>query len=112
MADEVKRRLEDFAVPMSSPPLELDTFSSKVANVAKVLENEGTEVFVKKKSNLKRIFQRLKSIPCCDVCDSCLKRFKLRVKVLLFLIGVVAGVFFFYNLPLFFSAIYSFLAGI
>jgi hypothetical protein len=61
-----------------------------------------------KKERIERICPRLLSIPWCEICDSCFKRSKIFLKVLLFVVCISAGVFLFCKVSPFFSSIYGF----
>jgi hypothetical protein len=91
---------------MEQLSIEGESFEKKVEEVGKVLSNEN-EMFVHKGSigKIEGICARLYSIPCFAICDSCLKRMKIFLRVLLFGICIAAGVFLFYKVSPFFSAI-------
>jgi hypothetical protein len=98
---------------MSKTPLELETFPEKLEGVEKVLVNseEETAQFLEKKdidSKLKGALVRISSVPCCELCDSFLKRMKLFQKVSIFFVGIAAGIFLFCKISPFFSSIYGF----
>jgi hypothetical protein len=104
---------------MDQLSIKSESFDEKVEKVEKVLgtENE-TSLRKERKERVERICSPIMNVPCCEIFHSCLKRLKLFVKVLLFVICIATGVFLFCKISTFFSSIdafficvYEFFAG-
>jgi hypothetical protein len=72
----------------------------RLKKIEKVLCKEN-EILMKKgrKEKVEGMCIGLMSIPCCEIFDSCLKRLKLLVRVLLLVMCIAAGVLFSIEYP-------------
>jgi hypothetical protein len=97
---------------MDQIPIDGEDFEKRVERVEKVL-SKLNEVFVQndRKEKIEGACTLLLSSPCCEFCDSCLRRSKILAKVLLFVIYISSGGVFYKMFPFFFS-IYAFFASV